>query len=143
MTRMTFTLAPLAAILALACGSAQAARPSQDEIDQARSACHANKEKVASLEQRLSYGDRQLTSAFRTWEASCAHAQALMDQRDGKPVLVAEGLLADQTPARTAYNEYGPRSDATMIQVPVRADDYTATYPDESSATPLTCDADH
>lgn len=140
--KTVYTLAPLAAILAMTCGSAQA-RPSEKDIEQARGACHANKERVQNLEQRLSADDRQLTSAFRTWEASCAHAQALMDERDGKPVLVAEGLLADDTPSRTAYNEYGPRSDATILQIPQHTDDYNPagpSYPPES--TNLTCTKD-
>lgn len=86
-----FSMLTVPAAMALAVVSTQAsATPSQAQIDRARANCHAHKVRVNALRDQLGPENEAIKPELRTWERACAQAQALMDLRDGKPVLQAE-----------------------------------------------------
>jgi hypothetical protein len=102
-SRIHITIVTAAVVLAVASGAASAA-PSDDQVAQARADCWNHKQSVNGLEKKVGEDSPQLKQAFRSWEASCAHAQALMDERDGKPVLQAE-LPPEDDGTRTASQQ--------------------------------------
>ncbi|HUP92686.1 MAG TPA: hypothetical protein VM074_10600 [Solimonas sp.] len=91
MSRRLLLIATPAALALAALSAPASASPSRSDIAQARAACHANKMHVQSLRNRLGAESPDVTPAVREWEHSCARAQSLIDMRDGKPVLRAEG----------------------------------------------------
>lgn len=66
----------------LALSPAQAA-PTKAEVDRARAECHRLKLRVQELEAGR-VGDPAVSRERARWESACAHANALMDARDGR-----------------------------------------------------------
>lgn len=82
---MKYVMTGLFAVSAtLATGTVQAA-PTQAEVDRARAECHRHKLRVQELEVGRA-GDPALSNERARWESACAHANALMDARDGRSV---------------------------------------------------------